>query len=88
MNARRPIAELRTHEVTNQPPPFEDFNLFTSDRALVDAVKAAGGAMHLERLTALGARADRPGCWRGATRPIATPPCSGGATRTATGSAR
>ena len=35
-----------THEVTNQPPPFEDVNLYTSDAALMEAVQRerAGGA--------------------------------------------
>jgi putative acyl-CoA dehydrogenase len=33
-----------THEVFNQSPPFEDVNLFLSDRPLVDAVAAYGGA--------------------------------------------
>ena len=27
-----------THEVLNQSPPFENVNLFTSDRALTEAV--------------------------------------------------
>ncbi|HVI99056.1 MAG TPA: acyl-CoA dehydrogenase family protein [Sphingomonas sp.] len=53
----RPIAHLETHEVTNQPPPFEDVDLFTSDRALVDAVACAGGGRHEERLRMLGRRA-------------------------------
>ena len=34
MSALRPIASLDTHEVVNQPPPLEDVNLFTNDRAL------------------------------------------------------
>ncbi|MBV9530932.1 MAG: acyl-CoA dehydrogenase family protein, partial [Bradyrhizobium sp.] len=33
-----------THEVFNQSPPFEDVNLFTLDRPLVEAVAANGGA--------------------------------------------
>ena len=32
-----------THEVFNQSPPFEDVNLFTTDRALVEAVNREGG---------------------------------------------
>ncbi len=52
-----PIADLDTHEVTNQPPPFEDIDLFATDRALADAVSRAGGAVHAERLGALGRRA-------------------------------
>lgn len=56
MSSIRPIVRLDTHEVLNQPPPFEDMNLFTGDRALADAVARAGGAQHGERLSALGAR--------------------------------
>ena len=56
MSSFRPVADLDTHEVTNQPPPLEDLNLFTGDRALFDAVRRAGGAQHEARLTALGAR--------------------------------
>jgi putative acyl-CoA dehydrogenase len=33
-----------THEVFNQSPPFEDVDLFTLDRPLVEAVAANGGA--------------------------------------------
>lgn len=53
----RPLAHLGTHEVTNQPPPLEDVDLYTSDRALVDAVTTAGGRQHDVRLRALGRRA-------------------------------
>lgn len=53
----KPRTELETHEVTNQPPPFEDVNLFTSDAALRHALGHAGGAMHATRLTEFGARA-------------------------------
>lgn len=56
MSSFRPVADLDTHEVTNQPPPLEDVNLFTGDRALLDAVRRGGGAQHEARLTALGAR--------------------------------
>jgi putative acyl-CoA dehydrogenase len=57
MPVLRPLAHLATHEVTNQPPPFEDVDLYTSDRALVDAVANAGGGEHGERLGTLGKRA-------------------------------
>src|SRR3546814_8292050 len=56
MTAIRPIDRLDTHEVFNQPPPFEKVNLFSGDRALVDAVTQAGAGSHAERLTALGQR--------------------------------
>ena len=56
MSSIRPVAQLDTHEVFNQPPPFENVDLFTSDRALASAVARAGGGAHAERLTALGRR--------------------------------
>ncbi len=39
-----------THEVLNQSPPFENVNLFTSDRALMEAVNREGGGAAVERL--------------------------------------
>jgi putative acyl-CoA dehydrogenase len=56
MSALRPRSQLETHDVFNQPPPFEDVNLFTSDVALQAGVAAAGGETHAERLAAFGAR--------------------------------
>ncbi|HEY0595271.1 acyl-CoA dehydrogenase family protein [Sphingopyxis sp.] len=56
MTAIRPIDRLDTHEVFNQPPPFEDVNLFSGDHALVDAVTRAGAGEHAARLAALGLR--------------------------------
>ena len=44
-----------THEVFNQSPPLEDVNLFTSDRALAEAVHREGAAHADGRLTAFGA---------------------------------
>ncbi|MGY3453233.1 acyl-CoA dehydrogenase family protein [Bradyrhizobium sp. USDA 4353] len=46
---------FETHEVFNQSPPFEDVNLFTADRPLMDAVKASGGADAERELTSFGA---------------------------------
>ena len=43
-----------THEVLNQSPPFQDVNLFTSDRVLVEAVNREGGGAAVTRLTAFG----------------------------------
>jgi putative acyl-CoA dehydrogenase len=57
MSALRPRSRLETHDVSNQPPPFEEVNLFTSDVALQAAVQAAGGAAHGERLAAFGSAA-------------------------------
>jgi len=57
-----PYAEtqLDTHEVTNQPPPFEGVNAFTGDRALREAVDREGGGWAAGRLAALGARVGDP----------------------------
>jgi len=57
MSTLRPIADLDTHEVTNQPPAFEDVDLFATDRALVDAMAKAGGAAHATGLGEIGRRA-------------------------------
>jgi len=40
----------------NQPPPFENLNLFATDRALTEAVAQNGGAPHAGRLDAFGRR--------------------------------
>ncbi len=57
MSPLNPRTHLETHDVTNQPPPFENVNLFLSDIALREAVVRAGGGQHHERLAAFGARA-------------------------------
>ena len=57
MSALRPRSHLETHEVTNQPPPFENVNLFTSDVALQEAVERGGAGVHRERLAKFGAGA-------------------------------
>jgi putative acyl-CoA dehydrogenase len=56
MTSLRPISSLESHEVTNQPPTLEAFDRFSSDQALVDAVKMAGGEVHKQRLTSFGIR--------------------------------
>lgn len=43
-----------THDVLNQSPPFEQVNLFTSDRALTEAVNREGAGAAVKRLTAFG----------------------------------
>jgi putative acyl-CoA dehydrogenase len=44
-----------THEVFNQSPSLENVNLFTADRALMEAVKREGGGHAAKRLSAFGA---------------------------------
>ncbi|MFT0171924.1 isovaleryl-CoA dehydrogenase [Paraburkholderia mimosarum] len=43
-----------THEVTNQAPPLADYNLFTTDAALGEALTRAGADWHRETLTRHG----------------------------------
>jgi putative acyl-CoA dehydrogenase len=43
-----------THAVFNQPPPFEDVNLFTSDRVLAEALRREGAGWAEERARAFG----------------------------------
>jgi putative acyl-CoA dehydrogenase len=56
MNPRQPRRALSTHTVENQPPPFVDFDLYTTDVPLRQAVEPAAG-WATERLAAFGARA-------------------------------
>jgi putative acyl-CoA dehydrogenase len=44
-----------THEVANQVPPFEDVNLFETDRALAEALEREGGGAFRARVAAFGA---------------------------------
>jgi putative acyl-CoA dehydrogenase len=47
-------------EVSNQPPPLEPYNLFTSDTALREAVKREQAGWAEEGLTTLGATLGKP----------------------------
>jgi putative acyl-CoA dehydrogenase len=44
-----------THEVTNQSVPLEDYNAFSSDRVLVEAVSREGGDFARDRIERVGA---------------------------------
>jgi len=48
-------SQFATHEVTNQSPPLEDINLFTGDRALLEAVNREGAPHAAKRLATFGA---------------------------------
>ncbi len=50
----RPRSRLRTHEVTNQPPPLEDISLFDTDPVLKDWLSAVGDKALCERVAAYG----------------------------------
>jgi putative acyl-CoA dehydrogenase len=49
-----------THEVTNQPPPLESYNLFEADRPLAEAVRREGATWAEPDLVALGKVAGTP----------------------------
>ncbi|MFI4988641.1 MAG: DNA alkylation response protein, partial [Alphaproteobacteria bacterium] len=55
MTDQPPAHVYGTHEVLNQPPPFQDVNLYRSDAALQEAVKRQGGGFADTELAALGA---------------------------------
>ena len=48
---------MRTHEVTNQPPPLTGYNTFDSDRALSEALRREGAGWAEDACRALGERA-------------------------------
>ena len=43
-----------THEVLNQPPPLEPYNVFEQDRPLVEALHREGGAWAAAQVSAVG----------------------------------
>ena len=45
---------MRTHEVLNQPPPLTGYNVFRSDRALVQTLAREGASSAFDDLRALG----------------------------------
>ena len=45
---------LDTHEVFNQSPPYENVDLFSSDRPLIEAVEANGAGGEAAALSAFG----------------------------------
>ena len=49
--------QLDTHEVFNQPPPLEGYDVFSADRALVEAVEREGAGWARPELEVLGAEA-------------------------------
>jgi putative acyl-CoA dehydrogenase len=56
MAPRNPRTHLGTHDVTNQPRPLEDVNLYSADEILRSACGWSGAAVHGKRLAAFGIR--------------------------------
>src|SRR5215475_1105096 len=52
-------AGVRTHEVTNQAKPLVDYNVFTADRVMGEAVRREGADWAVDRITAVGEIAGR-----------------------------
>jgi putative acyl-CoA dehydrogenase len=49
------LTDRRTHDVLNQPPPFEDVNLFDADAALREGLAREGADWALDRVRDCGA---------------------------------
>ena len=75
-----------THEVFNQSPPFEDVNLFTTDKALMEAVAREGGGHAAKRLAAFGAQCGSAEAFNAAASPTSIRPASSPSTPRAAGS--
>ncbi len=63
-----------THEVANQPPPLVDYNVFESDRPLLESVEREGAHWAKERLRAIGALAGSAEIRRNAVEANENPP--------------
>jgi putative acyl-CoA dehydrogenase len=66
-----------THEVTNQPPPLLDYDVFEADTALVEAVRRHAGSAAteaVERISVLGRLAGTAEAQQWATEANAYPP--------------
>src|SRR6266511_6021234 len=50
---------VRTHEVTNQPPPLVDYNVFETDRVMSEAVRREGADWSVEAISEVGEIAGR-----------------------------
>lgn len=55
MPPREPLSQLDTHEVTNQPPPLVDYNLYDGDSVLREALHREGGGWAEEKVRGFGA---------------------------------
>ena len=57
MSDRDPVTVLATHEVTNQPPDLEGYNLYDTDRALKEALHREGAGWAEDKVRSMGAAA-------------------------------
>ena len=54
MARRQPVTQLATHEVTNQPPALENYDLYDLDRPLVEAIERNSALWASDRLHTFG----------------------------------
>ncbi|MBO0791598.1 MAG: isovaleryl-CoA dehydrogenase [Ktedonobacteraceae bacterium] len=54
MDTLKQYEQHGTHAIVNQPPPLVDYNLFTQDRALLEAVRREGAGQAEKQLAELG----------------------------------
>jgi putative acyl-CoA dehydrogenase len=55
MPPRQPVSTFESHEVTNQPPPLADYNLFDTDLILATALRREGAAWAENKVRDFGA---------------------------------
>jgi len=53
--AQEAVPDFQTHQVLNQSTPLTDYNVFTTNATLVEAVRREGGTWAIEELNSLGA---------------------------------
>ncbi len=58
-SSKNPSSGVRTHEVTNQPPPLVDYNVFRSDEVMQEAVRREGADWAVEKISEVGEIAGR-----------------------------
>src|SRR3954468_16477721 len=63
-----------THEVLNQPPPIQPYNVFDADIALGEALEREGGGWGIDRLRDAGSLAGSQGARAPAARCAPTEP--------------
>ena len=84
----RPLTELTTHSVINQPPELGDLDLYASDRAFAEAVAREGSRKASNAPVPTGASSAAKRCARSAMTPIAVRPSFLPSTATAGDSTR
>ena len=80
------LSDLDTHDVFNQAPPLEGYDVFSADQVLGEAVVREGAAWATGELETLGALAGDPATTSSADWPTSTGRSYAPSTGTGTGS--